>query len=298
MACEELERLVAEARALMEEEIASGSPRAGFLVGAERLGNVIVARGIREPYAVVGDIHGDAVTLGEILAQVGGAPLVFLGDYVDRGPPEGQVRALETVLGLVLEGRAVALRGNHEPPRELIPHPHDLPEALASACGRLDGARLYEKLLDLFNIMPHALVVEGSFIAVHGGLPTSGLEKDIVEYLGGGPGEPPFNVLIEVLWNDPTEDVPVRRASPRGVGFLWGPKVTEAALEKARAKLVVRGHEFTPRGYKWNHGGRVLTLFSRKGDPYGNKVAAYLFVEPGCGLEPGSEKCLRLVGEA
>jgi len=297
VACERLKRLVAEARALMEEEVEAGKPRAGFLGGAERLGNLIVARGIQAPYAVVGDVHGDAVTLEEILSQVGSAPLVFLGDYVDRGPPEGQVRALETVLGLVLEGKAVALRGNHEPPRGLIPHPHDLPEALASACGRLEGARLYESLLDLFNVMPHALVVKGSFIAVHGGLPTSGLEKDLVEYLGGGSREPPFNVLIEVLWNDPTEDVPVRKASPRGVGFLWGPKVTETVLEKADARLVVRGHEFTPRGYKWNHGGRVLTLFSRRGDPYGNRVAAYLLVQPGCELEPGSEECLRLVGE-
>jgi len=296
--CAELERLVGEANALMEEEVESGSPRARFLAGAERLGNLIVAQGVEAPYAVVGDVHGDFVTLEEILSQAGDSPIVFLGDYVDRGPPEGQVRALETVLSLVLEGRAVALRGNHEPPRELIPRPHDLPEALASACGRLEGAKLYEKLLDLFNVMPHALVVKGSFIAVHGGLPTSGLEKDLVEYLGGGQREPPFNVLVEVLWNDPTEDVPVRRASPRGVGFLWGPKVTEAALAKADASLVIRGHEFAPRGYKWNHEGRVLTLFSRRGSPYGNKVAAYLLVEPGCRLGPGSEECLRLVGEA
>jgi protein phosphatase len=43
-------------------------------------------------------------------------------------------------------------------------------------------------------------------------------------------------------------------------------------------KVLIRGHEPSEEGYKINHNGRVLTLFSRKGEPYYNTQAAYLQV--------------------
>jgi serine/threonine protein phosphatase 1 len=72
----------------------------------------------------VGDIHGRADLLADMLAMLearadaetrpGGAPIVvFLGDYVDRGPDS------KTVIDLLLEGRPFGyerryLMGNHE----------------------------------------------------------------------------------------------------------------------------------------------------------------------------------------
>jgi protein phosphatase len=40
--------------------------------------------------------------------------------------------------------------------------------------------------------------------------------------------------------------------------------------------VLIRGHEPSEEGYKINHNGKVLTLFSRKGEPYFNAQAAYL----------------------
>jgi len=67
---------------------------------------------------VIGDIHGDAVALEVLLARLPtltpADTLVFLGDYVDRGPDsEGVVRR---VRGLQADApcKVVALRGNHE----------------------------------------------------------------------------------------------------------------------------------------------------------------------------------------
>jgi protein phosphatase len=40
--------------------------------------------------------------------------------------------------------------------------------------------------------------------------------------------------------------------------------------------VLIRGHEPSAEGYKNNHHGKVLTLFSRKGEPYYNTQAAYL----------------------
>ena len=55
--------------------------------------------------------------------------------------------------------------------------------------------------------------------------------------------------------------------------------------------MIVRGHEPAYSGYKWNHDGRVLTLFSRIGPPYMNPARAVARVDS-CRLAPGAEECL------
>ncbi len=71
----------------------------------------------------IGDIHGRADLVVELLegirAHEGRRPkvaetrLVFLGDYIDRGPASRQV--IETLLTGIPEGmRAITLKGNHE----------------------------------------------------------------------------------------------------------------------------------------------------------------------------------------
>jgi Calcineurin-like phosphoesterase len=70
---------------------------------------------------VIGDIHGMAVKLENLLVQIdmwcaanAGAELrqlIFLGDYIDRGPDSREV--LQIVQRLQAEG-AICLRGNHE----------------------------------------------------------------------------------------------------------------------------------------------------------------------------------------
>jgi len=68
---------------------------------------------------VVGDVHGERKALDRLLAQllprVGPADtLVFLGDYLDRGPdPRGVIERLRR-LPRELTGKLVCLRGNHE----------------------------------------------------------------------------------------------------------------------------------------------------------------------------------------
>jgi len=292
---EKLLECISEAAERLAQEASQGTPFVRGLVRGRRYGNVILAGGIRGEYAIIGDIHGDVETLDAILSRIDGADIIiFLGDYVDRGRPEGQVEALCRVLTLYLEGRALPLRGNHEPPRGLVPSPHDFPDALIKLYGMSTAARIYEKAARLFDLLPHALVVEGSFLAVHGGPPTRGFEKPLVEYLAGGTPDPSLEILEEILWNDPVEADAIRLPSIRGAGFMWGRPTTSRALEKARAKIIVRGHEATYGGYKWNHEGRVLTLFSVRAPPYYSEAAGYLYTE-GCEPGPGRDECVRLV---
>lgn len=68
-------------------------------------------------YFAIGDVHGrfDLLTtaleaIGDLEAQ--DARLVFLGDYVDRGPQSREV--VERLIELSKNDRVICLRGNHE----------------------------------------------------------------------------------------------------------------------------------------------------------------------------------------
>jgi len=234
-------------------------------------------------YSVIGDIHGDLKTLTNILEKVSldaieTGYIVFLGDYIDRGPK--QIEAIVSILLLkeLYPEKTIILRGNHEPPLELTPFPHDFPLQLLRRYGQR-GKKLYQAFLSLFEELPYVLIIKDEAILLHGGPPTDlNKAENIEQYFALDRETPPPSLLEEVLWNDPSEDVEYRAPSPRGAGWLFGKKVTESALKIANAKVIIRGHEPADKGYKLNHNGKVLTLFSRKGPPYNNRNAAFLLL--------------------
>ena len=69
-----------------------------------------------ERLIAIGDIHGHAALLERLLDQIQPSPadqLVFLGDYVDRGPAAPQV--LDRLIAFAEEfPHSIFLRGNHE----------------------------------------------------------------------------------------------------------------------------------------------------------------------------------------
>src|SRR4051794_116693 len=80
-------------------------------------------RGARRMYDLIGDIHGHADELEQLLEGLGyhrhagvyrhpERKVIFLGDFIDRGPKIRQV--LEIVRPMLEEGHALAVMGNHE----------------------------------------------------------------------------------------------------------------------------------------------------------------------------------------
>ena len=74
-------------------------------------------------YDIIGDIHGYADPLHELLEKLGykntqgvfghaTRQVIFLGDFIDRGPQQKQV--LDTVMAMVKNDKALAVMGNHE----------------------------------------------------------------------------------------------------------------------------------------------------------------------------------------
>ncbi|MFT3728092.1 MAG: metallophosphoesterase [Terricaulis sp.] len=82
-------------------------------------------------YYAIGDVHGEKAKLDDLLAQIAGDAggrahkIVFLGDLIDRGDDSRGVVA--TAMRLTGEGRAIAVKGNHE---ELMLHAYERDDSL------------------------------------------------------------------------------------------------------------------------------------------------------------------------
>jgi len=230
---------------------------------------------------VVGDLHGDLESLIHILKESGlperasteSVYLVFLGDYGDRGVLSPEVYYVVFTLKKMFPERVIIMRGNHEGPRDLLAHPHDLPYYLERRF-QGSGREVYERLTGLFDYFHLAVLVEGRYVMLHGGVPSKAKTLEDVAY--ARITHPEESHLEEILWSDPAEGISGTLFSPRGAGRLFGPDVTWSFLKMVGAQLLIRGHEPSEEGYKTNHAGRVLTLFSRRGPPYYNPTGAYL----------------------
>ncbi|OYT60534.1 MAG: serine/threonine protein phosphatase [Desulfurococcales archaeon ex4484_217_1] len=227
--------------------------------------------------AVIGDIHGDLASLRAIMGNINkhlpdeDSVLVFLGDYVDRG-----VESFETIMSIIMlklenPEKIIMLRGNHEPPPNLIPYPHDFPLFLKMKFKK-SWKEVYDVFFDIFQLLPHAAYVESKIFLVHGGVPvkTSSLEKIAFAH-------EEKEILEELLWNDPSDFIEEWTYSPRGAGKLFGIKITREFLRQNNFIGIIRSHE-PCNGFKINHNGLVLTIFSRKGYPYFNKYASIIIL--------------------
>lgn len=76
-----------------------------------------------EGFDIIGDIHGEADALERLLHKLDyklidgcwqhpSRQVIFLGDFIDRGPE--QKRVIEIVMPMVKGGQALAVMGNHE----------------------------------------------------------------------------------------------------------------------------------------------------------------------------------------
>ncbi len=202
-----------------------------------------------EKFVVVGDLHGDYGSLVKVLKNFGKLPLVFLGDYVDRG--ERQLETVDLIFRLKKNRKdVVVLRGNHE-------------TAVSRIYGFEEEAKdKYNEYLEVFSQMPYACIIN-SFLLLHGGLPRKGNLDDIRRIPKGLPLETPDEnqVAFDVLWNDPAEFITGFVPSHRGA-YLFGCDVTESFLERHELKALIRGHEPYPLGGNELHNGLVKTVFT------------------------------------
>ena len=133
-------------------------------------------------YDLIGDIHGHADELVQLLAKLGYVrhrsvyrqperKVIFLGDFIDRGPQIRQV--LEIVWPMIDEGTALAVMGNHElnalayhtqdsqsPGRYLRPHNPKNDKQHHQTIAQLNPSEL-TSCLEWFRTLPMWLDLDG-----------------------------------------------------------------------------------------------------------------------------------------
>ena len=146
------------------------------------------------PFDIIGDVHGCFDELVELLQKLGyevsvgadaanedsirmtppaGRKAIFLGDLVDRGPDSPRV--LELVMGMVRDGSALCVPGNHDV--KLLRHlrgknvqlTHGLAETVAQLQTRSE--RFRARVADFIDTLVGHYVLDGGKLAVaHAGL--------------------------------------------------------------------------------------------------------------------------------
>ena len=108
------------------------------------------------PAFVIGDLHGQFRDLRLILARLGepeGQTLVFLGDYVDRGPQGLEIALCLLALKTRYPERVFLLRGNHEDINTSVAYGF-YDECCRKSYNR--GPAVWLQLMNTFNLLPIA----------------------------------------------------------------------------------------------------------------------------------------------
>lgn len=226
---------------------------------------------LHDPVTIVGDIHGQFHDLKEIF-RLGENPgtvtkYLFLGDYVDRGNYSLEVIFVLYALKIAHPNEVFLLRGNHECKLMTVTH------NFRTDCLKKYDQELYSMFIDSFNTLPIACIINGKYLAVHGGLSpnvTSILEINKLNRFKEPPSE---GVLCDLLWADPTfEEGGLMKKKfetneSRGCSFFFGYQATVDFLRHNELLTIIRAHEVQYEGYRAYHWGNsifpvLMTVFS------------------------------------
>jgi protein phosphatase len=146
------------------------------------------------PFDIIGDIHGCFDELVDLLARLGysieknshengaltysvrppeGRKVVFLGDFVDRGPKIPEVLSL--VMGMIEAGTALCVPGNHDIKlmRKLRGKDVQITHGLAESLEQLDKhvPEFRTKVSDFINsLISHYVLDDGKLVVAHAGM--------------------------------------------------------------------------------------------------------------------------------
>jgi protein phosphatase len=142
------------------------------------------------PFDIIGDVHGCADELVELLGALGyqvaadgasaehpgGRKAVFVGDLVDRGPATPAV--LRLVMGMTAAGTGLSVSGNHEAKlvRALrgrdVTVAYGLAESLAQLAAEPDDFT-GQATAFMDQLLGHVVLDDGKLVVAHAGLPAS-----------------------------------------------------------------------------------------------------------------------------
>ncbi|MGB9862096.1 MAG: metallophosphoesterase family protein [Candidatus Bipolaricaulaceae bacterium] len=227
----------------------------------------------------VGDTHGDREATEEVLRRYFDDQhvLVFLGDYVDRGPDSvGNLTVLMRAK-IAHPERIFLLMGNHEAWAVAPFTPADFWRSLDPK---------EEKILaETLSLLPFAALHPAGVLAVHGALPDVDDVEEINEIALGSAN------WRKMTWGD-WVDGPGYCLDPGFFGRpAYGRDYFFAVMERLRLKALVRAHQ--PDAPLFLFGGRCLTLFTSHA--YGPGPRRVALLESGREIRSGHDLIIRAI---
>jgi len=177
------------------------------------------------------------------------------------------------------------IRGNHEC-RQLTAFFNFKQE-----CEMKYDDEIYERVMESFDALPIMCLINGRFIAIHGGISPQLKDLKEVANIDRFQETPKDGIICDLLWSDPCEvdeQAPMMEweaNSTRGCSYVFGGKAANSFLSKNNLISIIRAHEAQLEGfkmYKWNPNVEfpsVITIFSAPNycDVYNNKGAIIKF---------------------
>lgn len=241
------------------------------------LANEPVVLHLTGEFHVVGDLHGNLNSLVRIFEKCGYPPeskYVFLGDYVDRGYESVEVCLLLYSLKLLYPSEIYLLRGNHESKRLTKFY------GFRDDCKEKYTRHVYNEFIKSFNNLSIAAILNQKIFCVHGGAcridrseELTSIEKPIQRVAVMG------DIISDVLWSDPRNDVDYLEDSERGCGQLFGEVALDDFLETFGCECLIRAHECCQEGFDRPFGNnKCVTVFSSVDYQDGGNRGAVLIV--------------------
>lgn len=195
----------------------------------------------------VGDTHGDLEATQRVLERFGSADtvIVFLGDYVDRGPHSKE--NLELLLEFKTErpNQLYLLQGNHEGWKAFPFYPADFWEGLDPELRDLYSEMLAE--------LPYAVALSNGVLGLHGALPSVETPHQIDEIAFGS------EAWREIVWGD-WQDAPGGFLGDYGGRPQFGYDHFKQQMERFAMKVLIRSHQ--PHAPQFLFDDRCLTIFT------------------------------------
>jgi len=200
-----------------------------------------------EQVVFIGDTHGDVEATQMVLERFSssGIVLVFLGDYVDRGPHSKA--NLELLLEFKIEHptQLYLLQGNHEGWKAFPFYPADFWEGLDPELRDLCSEALAE--------LPYAVVFPNGVLGLHGALPSVETLHKIDEIAFGS------EAWREIVWGD-WRDSPGAFLGDYGGRPQFGRDHFNKQMGRFGVKVLVRSHQ--PQAPRFLFDDRCLTIFT------------------------------------
>jgi protein phosphatase len=211
----------------------------------------------------VGDTHGDFEASQKVIKDYlkEGNKIVFLGDYVDRGPFSKEN------LDFLLEQKEkhpdqiFLLQGNHEGHRILKFSPAEFWESLSN--------EEYQKYSQIVEKFPLAVVVK-NIIALHGALPEIEKLEDFEKIKIGG--ENWFRICWGDFVNEPGGDLGLDIFTGRP---QFGRDYFLKLMERFNKKVLIRSHQ--PDAPLFMFDDKCLTIFTSSAYTQERTIAIYDF---------------------